>query len=395
MTTETANRVGSNRLRTVLCIHGINTTGKWQEDIKSVLRPFFEPVAIKYRHYRWLGVLKIFLEPWVALGGLAVIFLLQWHGWPPGWPPWAVVLVGVVISLMLAWVAAPIRRRCALKSVIKQANLYMAHQKPHIIAHSFGTYLICTALRQYPASRARRVVLLGCVLASRWEWAKLLQLKRDAFHEIRNEWTNSDWVVRLARWVRIPGFGRAGILRFEGSPDLIHDVTHPTQLCISCETGAIEAALIHNIDCSGLGHSDAFLGPAHAERFWLPYLWGIDPAEYVFLLDLCENASKQEDLGNMPKLAVVEDELLECHWRWTHNPLLTFRQCIEELVRRDPSHIGKSMDELVGRIVHVFWRTVEDARKARAGPNLNEGMMIYLHPLRALVYAVNRILSSP
>lgn len=92
-------------------------------------------------------------------------------------------------------------------------------------------------------------------------------------------------------------------------------------------------ALGQNIDCSGLGHSDAFVGPAHAARFWLPFLWGIDPAGYGLLLDFCESAADQQELGNINRLIVVEDELLSSEWRWADRK--TLKNYIADLAQAD------------------------------------------------------------
>src|SRR5260370_8214477 len=51
----------------VLTIHGIESSGDWQEDIARAFAPHFECKTIKYPHYRWVGPLKLLLEPYVFL----------------------------------------------------------------------------------------------------------------------------------------------------------------------------------------------------------------------------------------------------------------------------------------------------------------------------------------
>jgi hypothetical protein len=41
--------------RRVLTIHGIETSGDWQEDVARAFAPHFACKTIKYPHYRWLG----------------------------------------------------------------------------------------------------------------------------------------------------------------------------------------------------------------------------------------------------------------------------------------------------------------------------------------------------
>lgn len=325
---------------------------------------------------------------------MVVAVLLSWRGWLTGWLLVVGVPLGLLLGLVLAVVAAPVRRKLALRSVWRQASPYMKDKRPHIIAHSFGTYLTATMLQEVPAARARRVVLVGCVLHDRRDWAALKLRKRDAFDEVRNDWTNKDAVVWLAGWIerRIPGFGQAGRTGFRGRPPIVHNVDHPTALCKACE--AVPGALVHNVDCSGLGHSDAFIGPAHAARFWLPFLWGIDPAEYGFLLDFCESAADQQELGNINRLKVVEDELLSWEWRWADRQ--TLKDYITGLAQEDRRRAGRSVDELVGRIVRVFWQAIERGRTARETGDPSEARwIIYLFPWQAVGYAVDQVLASP
>jgi pimeloyl-ACP methyl ester carboxylesterase len=307
-------------MRRVLLIHGINSNGKWRKDVARVLRAHFEPIPIKYWHYRWLGATKLLLEPWalILLALLSYFFVARYL------PTWIALALGLGVGITLAILASPLRRRWALESVVRQASPSLSFGRPHIIAHSFGTYLTIWALKTIAAVRARRVVLVGCVVSAGFDWKGLKEGKAEVYEAIRNDWTNQDQVVRLGRLLewRIPDFGRAGLTGFTPLVSWVHSVTSPYSACPSCS--GPDDVPIHNFDCSGLGHSDSFLGGAHAARFWLPFLWGFDAAEFGELLDCCESASELLANGHLQKLKVVEDELEDSEWKWAGGKLVDY-----------------------------------------------------------------------
>jgi hypothetical protein len=132
-------------------------------------------------------------------------------------------------------------------------------------------------------------------------------------------------------------------------------------------------------------------------RFWLPYLWGLESAEYGVLLDLCESAADLHTVGDVRRLTVVEDELLNRPWRWAGG--LTLKGYIDYLAGNHPRLGARTLDEMVGRIARVFWQTVERARAARTNQALNDPSedhwLLYLYPWQAVTYAVEQVLSSP
>jgi hypothetical protein len=141
----------------VVTIHGIWTTGEWQENVAPVLWPHFELVSIKYPYYRWLGPLDLVFEPLVLFPGAAVLILTCQLGWVHG----RLVLTGLWLVLLgLAyWVTRFRRQRVVDKFVEETAYTTLPGRAPHIIAHSFGTYLTAKALREFAATRADRIVL--------------------------------------------------------------------------------------------------------------------------------------------------------------------------------------------------------------------------------------------
>jgi hypothetical protein len=226
-----------------------------------------------------------------------------------------------------------------------------------------------------------------------FDWKKLKENKPDVFEAVRNDWTSQDQVVRLGKLIewRIPDFGHAGLTGFTPVPSWVHSVASPSLACPSC--GNPPDALIHNFDCSGLGHCDSFLGGAHAARFWLPFLWGLDAAEYGDLLDCCESASELLENGHLRELKVVEDELLNSDWKWARRKLADYMQ---DIVVNHKKLAGRNPLEIVGRATRLFWQTMERGRQAaESGKPEDERWIAFLRPEQAAIEAIEQVISGP
>lgn len=245
-----------------------------------------------------------------------------------------------------------------------------------------------------PAVQARRIVLVGCVLSGNFSWRKLKEQKPDAFDAVRNDWTSKDGVVRLASIIerKIPDFGHAGLTGFDPDPGWVHSVGSPNLTCSSCS--ADSDVPIHNFDCSGLGHSDSFLGRAHAARFWLPFLWGYSSKQYGELLDCCEAANYAFEHGDQHDVSISEDELLGTGWEWTHGK--TLEEFFTDLIEKHPKRNGRAVSELLGRVTALFWTTIERGRQAAvSGDSAQQKWIVYLHPVQAASDAIDKVLSAP
>src|SRR6266478_6534067 len=92
----------------VLTIHGIESSGDWQEDARA-FAPHFACKTIKYPHYRWLGPLMLLLEPYVFLvlgATAAVVLFLKKYSSLTGWIVFMslfLVLVGCVLPRSFPW----------------------------------------------------------------------------------------------------------------------------------------------------------------------------------------------------------------------------------------------------------------------------------------------------
>jgi len=345
----------------VVTVHGVSSDGPWQEMLRFLLYPFFECTSIKYRHYRRFGAIKLVLDPWVLVVGLIAMFLLRrlsllrgLLGWACAWT----LLLGV--GHLLAF----LRRMRAFTAYMNQLNAFLiAGARPHLIAHSFGTYLAGRALEKWPALRFRRIILTGCVLSSRYNWSALNGGQRHACVAVRNEIAKKDAIARVAFLLQglLPGMGHAGFSGFADPPNVVHNVKSPYECCPACRAGA--SALVHNVEHPEFGHSDQFITSLHAESFWLPFLWSMEPSEYQEFLDLCHEAAELEESHDDFKLAVVEAELRERPWRWALGSLSHYlRQRLEGALQNCPEH---RLEDAVDRGVGLLWRSVRTAARVR------------------------------
>jgi len=285
-----------NKFR-VITIHGVNSKGEWQEEVANALGVFFDFDPIKYNHYRWFFGTELVLNPfvWTSLGALLIVAVVL--GFVHGARE---TLLAIGIILLLSAMGAYPYRKWAVKTFRERLSkkFEKAGPPPCLIAHSFGTYLSGRALRDLSWPSYYRMILAGCVLDGDFPWQTLQGKNPPRFHEVRNEMAARDYVSRMAAWLDrlIPGFGSAGYSGFRGNSDCVHNVESANDICGPCATSKTKA-IVHNIKCEELGHSDVFLGPAYAVIYWLPFLWGYDPAAYRYFLSICFEISRATAAG--------------------------------------------------------------------------------------------------
>lgn len=355
----------------VLTIHGIETSGDWQEDIARAFAPHFACKTIKYPHYRWLGPVKLLLEPYVlvVLGTIAAVVLYRVnHSSLIGW-------LALAALLLIAYCASYWRRSCAFNHVLSQASVYARADdqlETHLIAHSLGTYLMGLALRKRTNIHLGRIVLVGCVLPRSFPWHTLTGLSGTGyrFMDVRNEVGQKDivvWSAWIMSWL-IRGLGVAGLRGFKGEGTFVHTLSAPG---LPCPQGNTCSAKVHNMLSQYLGHSDAFVGSGYAETFWLPYLWGIEPGEYQQFLLSCKLAALLERpwtsgaraLGHVdPRLRDVEQKLLDSTWRWCNG---SFAEYVQQEVASKKNVSGQELQQLTALAVTGVWQVIHLAVQAR------------------------------
>jgi pimeloyl-ACP methyl ester carboxylesterase len=225
----------------IVTVHGIDTTGDWQQEVERVFTPHFECVNLKYTHYRRFGAVRLaFGSEWVlflALIALAVciaglfsrsiIIALAAVAWL-----FAIAVAGIVVAR---------RKRSQQLNEFKielDARLPFG-SSPHLIAHSFGTFLSGNALAKFPNLRFNRVVFAGCVLPRYFGWTNILKLNPNAFAHLRNEIAAKDWIPRVAefaKFVLLPGFGSAGVWGFWDGAEAVHTIDARRQSMVVART---------------------------------------------------------------------------------------------------------------------------------------------------------------
>jgi serine/threonine-protein kinase len=95
-----------------------------------------------------------------------------------------------------------------------QAASPLTVERPSIVAHSYGTYILGKALLRYPYLRFNKVLICGSILPCSFPWHTLLD--RGQVQAVRNEYGARDFWTGLARAV-VPGTGPSGLRGFDCS----------------------------------------------------------------------------------------------------------------------------------------------------------------------------------
>jgi pimeloyl-ACP methyl ester carboxylesterase len=324
----------------VLLIHGVHADTTWQDRISFVLRPHFEPVKITYEQFQQLGTVSL------------------------------LSLEGILRRLLLPFGVSPAAingyRMAAMASVANQMGQYMTGEPPHIIAHSFGTYLTAIIFQRYEWARADRIIFAGAAVAEDFPWGSVHHGPapgQEKFNKLRNDWFPHDSVIELADWVKeIPWFGCAGAYGFNVVGGLVHSINGSRLEHGCCRTGG--CVPIHNVrrdigavaEPAVVDHSLVYLTPANVAQFWLPYLWGIDAAEYEDVRSLSRGTQDAHSITDVVTIGTKVGQLLDPgkKYSWWQKPLLDH---LRELLNRDDYRAewkGKTEKELLGRIPEIF-----------------------------------------
>lgn len=399
-------------MRRILTVHGINTDGKWQEDVKFVLEPHFQCKAVRYPHYRRFGALKLILEPWVlalAVGSVLLGWWLRYLSYPLLW-----LLGAVVVSIASSFV----RRDRAHKCYFDQVKGWEYEKAPHLIAHSMGTYLSARTIRKHAWFKLSHIVFAGCIVSKRFRWRPVLGFpsinnpttagelpcltctaaETAQVVKVRNDVQLLDWVAVAASALRallFPDFGWAGHSGFKetvpcppNSP-IIHEVPRPDAWCPSCKKNEHNAP-IHNVFCAEYSHSDVFMSPDYIAYFWLPFFWDIEPPEYSLFLEWCLEAAQGQQDGDWLLVSETEGKLRNREWIWSGCTLSQFvRRQVSVHLRVHPGRNGKSIDDLVDLAVEGTWKAFNLAKEAYRDRNTGwENRVRALHPRIAVTKAV-------
>lgn len=377
-------------LESVISIHGINTDGAWQRELNVVLGPHFNYEPHSYKEYRNSGPLVLILgRRWKAYCIAATLMI-------------ALSLLGRSVLIATSAVALVIGvaiaegarlRRGVVSTFVNALEPYVkSSQRPHVIAHSLGTFIAGTALLEHDRVRFGHIIFFGSVLRRGYQWHALLKRDPSKFTSVRNEVAGKDWVSRAAIFFcgLIPRMGHAGIRGFCGPRSSVHTISDPWHFC-----GDKCSAPVHNVMHRWLAHCDLSRTiRGQAITFWLPYLWGIEPAEYSEFKRMCAEAS--QDSIDRARVAAKQDELLRSVWKWCDGSLLALvkDQIIQR--RRIDRQADLSFGELQERsamAIDLAAIILTEAIQAALLPETDgTGQMLrYLMPRFAVLAAVQQV----
>jgi hypothetical protein len=191
----------------VISIHGIKTRGVWQKQITETLGE--------------AGIVHVPLD----YGNF------------------------LALQLLLPWT----RRRKVTWFRDEYAAIRDRHEgAPCIIAHSFGTYLVCSAMLRF-GLEFDQVVLCGSIVREDFPWNDCLE--RGLVKRVLNDYGQQDLWASVVGWV-VNDAGGSGVRGFD---------EHANGKVIQRQNPEF-------------GHSDFFYGQ-HYKRSWVPFLMGGDPGE--------------------------------------------------------------------------------------------------------------------
>lgn len=282
-----------------------------------------------------------------------------------------------------------LRREEAIRELKRQLDdASQGGQQPHLIAHSFGTYLTGTVLRRYPETRLRSVILAGSVLSSEYQWDR--HVSRNLLFQLRNEIAKRDFVSRLAYFLHglVPGMGHSGVFGFINA----HTLSGPYCRCNLCPS---DPAFVHNIFNEELGHSDHVFSSGYAERFWLPFLWGIEAEPYVAFLTQCEGLLELQERG--AKRELREQLAIFRSSPWIRGDVTVGEYIANELEEwlRDDLSVEISREDLIVQTIHNICREIADAQQELRNRGAKNAELIKaLDPVKAVYNALESALKD-
>lgn len=126
---------------------------------------------------------------------------------------------------------------------------------PHVICHSFGTYIFFKAVEKYKSIKFDRVILCGSILNENLDWKSYFENKQ--IKRIYNDYGTRDWIVDISKFI-LSDSGKSGMVGFS-----IRGKYNK------------EKHFLQNPN--NFKHSDYFL-PLHMKNNWVPFI--IDKQAY-------------------------------------------------------------------------------------------------------------------
>jgi hypothetical protein len=74
--------------------------------------------------------------------------------------------------------------------------------------------------------------------------------------------------------------------------------------------------ILHNHHLPDHDHSAWFLMSDHAKMLWMPFLWGLDPADYIAFVHACHKVELAHNQGDSQQAEFFARGLHERVWPW-------------------------------------------------------------------------------
>jgi hypothetical protein len=395
-----------NKSKAVFALHGLETEGEWFQEMQRVLEPHFECSLISYQDYYTMGFVKQFADPMVLVPSLIFALVCAFAGLPF----WLTLLV--LVPLLVFAVSRSIQLRGAVVDRIsEELRAACANQScPHVIAHSFGTYLLGRCIDTSPKEsdsaddfleqanpvleqdpfeqkvRLSRVVLMGSVLPVRFDWPKARRTG-SVQGPVRNEVGTLDLVALST--VLVPWLGPSGILGFHGHSGY-HNVLGGVRRCALCERRG--NAYLHNV-FHFRGHRPQPFMQAYSSDFWLSFFWSLNPLEYHQFLKLARKLMSLPEAGPDYQHALTELGRSTCG--------LTNVKCLSSAIREMfQKHLEVPLEQeeyitsFTTRAVRLVGQLVTQASDLQETGGATAWQVRTLYPLVAIAVAVDSVLQT-
>jgi pimeloyl-ACP methyl ester carboxylesterase len=203
------NQPGAGRM--VITLHGIRTRGTWQKDLDSELAQCgLVPKSLDYGFFR---------------------------------------------ALRLVIPSSRLKQIEWFRDKYTDIRAENQGEKPSVVAHSFGTFLVASALDLYPEIELEQVIFCGSIVDRSFEWSRIVEAGR--IKRLLNDCGSQDLWVKVAGWVIKEG-GASGAYGFKDKAGgRLRERHHPQ-----------------------FRHSDYFYR-LNFQRNWIPFLKGGDPQDEV------------------------------------------------------------------------------------------------------------------
>jgi pimeloyl-ACP methyl ester carboxylesterase len=377
----------------LVTIPGARSKSSWQDLVQTVMGPHFHCERYSYRDYdRFSGLLAIMVHPWWALAAIAVLVAGLAFRWPTSlypWPQYLLPTCSIVFAAIAVHRARTDRAHCAQQFARWLADL--GPKPPSVIADSFGSYLVATALKDHAETKVQNLIVASAPLPRQYPWVPVVSEKA---LRVRSEIAAADLLTRLlyfAPWFA-EDLGDAGSRGF--SDNRIVHTARADGMCLDCEVQSAPAP-VHNVRLSSRrGHQ--FLNRLYLQEYCLPFLWNIPIPEFAEMTRVAREAVDLERAHEPEQEEAVLVKFLACKFSWTSG--LTVQDWMASTIDgyAEKKLLRSDREEMLRFVKYNFLGVIEAAEKESSGSGSRDDDMIScLHPRVALTKLILTSLQRP